>query len=372
VSAGTYNFTITASDANSNSGARSYTIDIVAPTIALTPDMLDDGILGTAYSVTLSASGGVGPYGYSIASGALPAGLTLSGDGLLSGTPTAAGSFSFTVSAVDANGNAGTKAYSIAIVSPQVNVTPATLPDGSVGTAYSQPLSATGGTAPYSYAVSTGTLPAGLTLPAREGTKAVEAARDRAREAKLAFAVGRDRPKKRRAGLMRPMRATQTLDGPIGAPAGLEQEMDALLLVRDVTRRMIGPARSAGVREDQDPLAALHERGGFGLAGPGRPGLQLLPTIAGRDEPLGPPRHLGDIFVAELLQEAIERGGDRWQRTKVFDELRSRGFSLWVVDRVPRLILHGHRTLRARIVGEHPHLPRREGALEIVDHIFTG
>ena len=46
-------------------------------------------------------------------------------------------------------------------------------------------------------------LPAGLTLPAREGTKAVEAARDRAREAKLAFAVGRDRPKKRRAGLMR-------------------------------------------------------------------------------------------------------------------------------------------------------------------------
>ncbi|TDN78992.1 uncharacterized protein YhjY with autotransporter beta-barrel domain [Stakelama pacifica] len=164
VSAGTYNFTITASDANSNSGARSYTIDIVAPTIALTPDMLDDGILGTAYSVTLSASGGVGPYGYSIASGALPAGLTLSGDGLLSGTPTAAGSFGFTLSAADANGNAGTKAYSIAIVSPQVNVTPAALPDGSVGTAYSQPLSATGGTAPYSYAVSTGTLPAGLTL----------------------------------------------------------------------------------------------------------------------------------------------------------------------------------------------------------------
>lgn len=84
----------------------------VASTITLGPSSLPGGTVGVAYSETISASGGTGPYTFAVSSGSLPPGLTLSSAGLLSGTPTTAGSYSFTVKAADTNSNTGTQPYS--------------------------------------------------------------------------------------------------------------------------------------------------------------------------------------------------------------------------------------------------------------------
>ncbi|HRE02619.1 MAG TPA: aldehyde dehydrogenase family protein, partial [Ilumatobacteraceae bacterium] len=78
------------------------------------------------------------------------------------------------------------------------------------------------------------------------------------------------------------------------------------------------------------------------------------------------------MFLAELLKQAIEGRGDRWQRAEMLNELHARRLRLGIIDRVASLVRHGHRTLRARVVGEHLHLPRRESAFEIIDDIFAG
>ncbi|MDO7849595.1 putative Ig domain-containing protein, partial [Hymenobacter sp. M29] len=141
---------------------------VQAPTITLAPAALPDGTVGTAYSQPIAASGGTAPYSYAITAGALPAGLTLASNGTLSGTPTAGGSFTFTVTATDASTGSGpytgSRSYTLTIAAPTITVAPTTLPNGATNTAYSQSLTAAGGTAPYSYAITAGALPAGLTL----------------------------------------------------------------------------------------------------------------------------------------------------------------------------------------------------------------
>jgi hypothetical protein len=140
-----------------------------APTITLSPaSPLPGTTVGTAYSQTLTASGGTAPYTFAITAGALPAGLTLTSAGALAGTPTAGGTFNFTVRATDASTGAysGTQSYALTVAPPTIAVAPATLPIGTQAVAYSQTLAASGGTAPYAFAVTSGALPAGLTLAA--------------------------------------------------------------------------------------------------------------------------------------------------------------------------------------------------------------
>jgi hypothetical protein len=73
--------------------------------------------MATPYSVTLAATGGTGPYSWSVAAGALPRGLSLSASGLIAGTPLQSGSFSFTVSAQDASSptRTATRAYTLTV-----------------------------------------------------------------------------------------------------------------------------------------------------------------------------------------------------------------------------------------------------------------
>lgn len=80
---------------------------IASPTLVLAPTTLPSGTRTVAYSNVLTASGGTAPYTYAVTAGALPGGLTLTGAGVLSGTPTATGSFNFTVTATDSSTGTG-------------------------------------------------------------------------------------------------------------------------------------------------------------------------------------------------------------------------------------------------------------------------
>ncbi len=100
--AGPDSFTYTATNAGGTSAPATVTITVSAPTIVLPNVSLAAGTVGTAYNQTLTASGGTSPYTFSV-SGTLPAGLTLSSGGVLSGTPTVAGSYSFQIVATDSS-----------------------------------------------------------------------------------------------------------------------------------------------------------------------------------------------------------------------------------------------------------------------------
>ena len=118
----------------------------------------------------MAAIGGTAAYTYSVTSGALPSGLTLNASsGAIVGPPTSGGNFNLTITATDSSTGNGapftaSKAYTLSIGAPTVAITPASLPAATVATAYNQTITASGGTAPYTYAVTAGSLPAGLTL----------------------------------------------------------------------------------------------------------------------------------------------------------------------------------------------------------------
>ena len=119
------------------------------------------GEVSIAYSDQLTASGGTGALTWSVSSGSLPPGLSLSSStGLLSGTPTTGGSYPFTVKITDTPGGSATKAVTlvIAAVPSLANTAP---PSGQAAVAYSDALSVTGGTGPFTWAVSGGSLPPG-------------------------------------------------------------------------------------------------------------------------------------------------------------------------------------------------------------------
>jgi hypothetical protein len=138
------------------------------PVTTISPATLPGMTVGQSYSQTLTATGGGTPL-FTVSAGALPPGMTLTSAGLLSGTPTAAGSSSFTISATNQNGYAGTQAYQVLVeasgASP-ISLTPTSLPTSDLGEHLNQTISATGGTGPYSYAVTAGELPTGFSLEA--------------------------------------------------------------------------------------------------------------------------------------------------------------------------------------------------------------
>jgi DNA-binding beta-propeller fold protein YncE len=102
---GTDSFTYTATNATSTSLAATATITVSPPVISVTPTALAAGTVGTSYSHALTPSGGQAPYSFAttLASGALPAGLSLGANGTISGTPTASGTFTFTVRGTDSS-----------------------------------------------------------------------------------------------------------------------------------------------------------------------------------------------------------------------------------------------------------------------------
>ena len=137
--------------------------------------MLPSGAVNAPYSATLHVARGTGtqPFAFSIASGSLPAGLSMSIGGVITGTPTMIGTSAFTVQVKDANSLTGSRNLSINIRGA-VSITQASLPGGQVSVPYSASLTATGGVLPYTWSVASGSLPAGLSLTSNpDGTATI-------------------------------------------------------------------------------------------------------------------------------------------------------------------------------------------------------
>jgi hypothetical protein len=131
---------------------------------------LPAGQVGASYSTMVQATGGTTPYHWSISSGTLPAGLTLAaGTGIITGTPTTSGSYTFTAKVTDSTSptaQTATKSLTITVASAPapVQITTTSLPSAQVAVPYSTALAAIDGVAPYKWTITSGVLPAGLTL----------------------------------------------------------------------------------------------------------------------------------------------------------------------------------------------------------------
>lgn len=149
------------------------------PTLTVSSTSLPSGTIGTPYSATLSASGGVTPYTWTITSYSyMPGGIDITSGGQLQGTPTQSGTFSCPVQVKDSSGITAKATLALTIAgsttttstttstsTTPVSIVTTSTPNGTAGTAYpSTTLAASGGTPAYKWSVNSGALPPGLTL----------------------------------------------------------------------------------------------------------------------------------------------------------------------------------------------------------------
>jgi len=167
---GSFSVQVTVTDSSATPLTRTVTLPLTInpPPLALSTTSLASATIGTPYTQTIAATGGVAPYAWS-ATG-LPADLTINPTtGTISGTPTAAGTSQITVTVTDDAGQVKSAQFTIVVDPLDLTVTTQTLPGGHVGQAYSASIVVAGGVAPYSFTL-TGDLPEGLTLNTTTGT----------------------------------------------------------------------------------------------------------------------------------------------------------------------------------------------------------
>ncbi len=167
--AGTSNFTVQVTDSTTptpETASTQLSLTVTPAPLAITTTSLPTGVAGALYSAAVQATGGTPPYSWSVASGSLPAGLALSAAGVISGTPAASGTFDFGIAVTDsASPYPNVTISSLTLqIAPALAVTTTSLPSATVGSPYSRSLGASGGTPPYSWAITSGSLPAGLSL----------------------------------------------------------------------------------------------------------------------------------------------------------------------------------------------------------------
>ena len=128
------------------------------------------GLTGTPLSATFTATGGAAPYNWQIASGALPPGISLnSTTGAIAGMPTAPGTFAVTVQVSDSASKTAQKSLTITVAAPPVTITTGLIPAATKGVAFGLQLTAMGGKPPYTWAITSGALPGGLSLASSTG-----------------------------------------------------------------------------------------------------------------------------------------------------------------------------------------------------------
>jgi uncharacterized protein (TIGR03437 family) len=164
--AGTYTFLVRVADTLSSAFDREVRV-VIAPTLEplrITTANVPPGLVGVAYRFAMDAAGGRAPYAWRVASGQLPAGLVMSGAGVISGTPAGAGSSTVQVELRDLSGASAVRSYPVQVLAGLTVTTGGTLPAATRGVAYRVQLAAGGGTAPYQWSLAGGRLPMGLAL----------------------------------------------------------------------------------------------------------------------------------------------------------------------------------------------------------------
>jgi hypothetical protein len=172
--ASTFSAEVQDSSSPANSAEQTLTIQVSSLTrLTIVTSSLPSGMMGSSYSQTLSSAGGTAPITWLISSGQLPSGLTLNRTtGAISGVPQQSGLSQFIVQATDSSTptpETATQQLSITI-SGGVSITTNSLPVADLGVTYSATASASGGTAPYTWSVTSGSLPPGINFGAANGT----------------------------------------------------------------------------------------------------------------------------------------------------------------------------------------------------------
>lgn len=139
--------------------------------LTITTASLPGGTVGVAYSATLQATGGSPPYTWSVSQGSLPSWATLNAStGAITGTPNAPSNTTLTFRVTDSNNvTTQTNSLNLVILVPPLSITTTSLPNATVGTAYSATLQASGGAPPYTWSIASGALPAWASLNTNTG-----------------------------------------------------------------------------------------------------------------------------------------------------------------------------------------------------------
>jgi hypothetical protein len=168
---GSYTFTLTVADSHQTKASRAFILIVTGSgaSLTVTTTALPAGNVGQSYSQLLTATGGAPPYQWAGGQG-FPAGLALDGGtGIISGTPTSAGAFSFPVQVTDTFKNSATGLVTLTIKPPPLSITTvAPIFSGTVGVPYVQTFKAAGGTPPYAWSIISGST-GDLTLDATSG-----------------------------------------------------------------------------------------------------------------------------------------------------------------------------------------------------------
>lgn len=170
---GNFSATIQVTDSQTQKGQKPISITVTPPPVIpvqITTPALPAAIRGITFNQQLNATGGKPPYVWTVTAGSLPTGLGLTPAGVISGTPSVTGPFSFSVTATDADSHAAVRALAINVVAPPLTAAPVPPLDGLKGSSFSYQLSASGGTPPYTWSIASGALPAGLSLSSTAGT----------------------------------------------------------------------------------------------------------------------------------------------------------------------------------------------------------
>ena len=175
-SSGNYSFTVRAEDSCVSPFAgigqridRTFSLQVNCPSFSNSAGSPPSGTVGQAFSFQYTMTGGIGPYTYSLSSGSLPNGLALSSSGLISGTPTTAGTYNYGITVIQncSGGPSVNISGSITIIAacPALSITsPSTITNGIVNQAYTYQITTAGGQPPVNFSLIAGSLPSGINM----------------------------------------------------------------------------------------------------------------------------------------------------------------------------------------------------------------